>query len=568
MFKNMKINERLKKSFTMVSLLASIAGVIGAIMLLVVTNQYEDALVNYGFSQGDIGKAMIVFTDIRSATRGAIGYSDEELIESLIQTHADKKVAFNDYWETVKNTLSTDEELAAYNDISNHLEEYWELDQQAIDIGSTTDTEASLQAQTLMQNEVAPLYQEIYDDMLALLNVNVDQGNALSDTLTTVSTVLLLIIIAIIIVAFIVAGRMGTSIAKGISDPMIALAARLKTFAQGNLHDDFPTVDTQDEVAEMIGTANEMKADLELVISDMGHLLSEMAAGNYDCKSSNLNIYQGEFSRLLGSMKELRNSTVTTLRAIGEASSHVSAGAANMAEGAQSLAEGATDQAGAVEELQATITDIAINIGKASEQADEAYVQAKKYADEADNSRAQMKSMVDAMGHIDDTSKKIENIISEIEDIASQTNLLSLNASIEAARAGEAGRGFAVVADQIRQLAEQSTKSAVNTRELIQGSLVEIAEGNRAAEHAAASIEMIVDGIEMIAETSKDISVVSKNQSLAMNQAEQGINQISEVVQAVSATAEESSATSEELSAQAVTLDELIGNFVLPDSLN
>ena len=89
--------------------------------------------------------------------------------------------------------------------------------------------------------------------------------------------------------------------------------------------------------------------------------------------------------------------------------------------------------------------------------------------------------MVDAMTRINETSKNIENIISEIEDIASQTNLLSLNASIEAARAGEAGRGFAVVADQIRQLAEQSTKSAVDTRELIEGSLEEIAEGNKAA---------------------------------------------------------------------------------------
>ena len=119
-------------------------------------------------------------------------------------------------------------------------------------------------------------------------------------------------------------------------------------------------------------------------------------------------------------------------------------------------------------------------------------MQAKKYAYEADNSRTEMKAMVEAMARINETSKNIENIISEIEDIASQTNLLSLNASIEAARAGEAGRGFAVVADQIRQLAEQSTKSAVDTRELIEGSLQEISEGNKAAESAAASIEIVV----------------------------------------------------------------------------
>ena len=125
-----------------------------------------------------------------------------------------------------------------------------------------------------------------------------------------------------------------------------------------------------------------------------------------------------------------------------------------------------------------------------------------------------MKAMVDAMARISDTSNKIGNIISEIEDIASQTNLLSLNASIEAARAGEAGRGFAVVADQIRQAAEQSTKSAVDTRDLIEGSMQEIKEGNQAADSAAASIEIVVDGIGKIAESSRSISEISRTRPM------------------------------------------------------
>lgn len=565
MFKNLKINERLRKSFTIVSMLASVAGIIGAIMLLIVTNNYEDALVNYGFSQGDIGKAMIVFTDLRSTTRGIIGYDDESLVESLLATHTERKEKFEEYWDIVQDTLATDAEWEAYNDISGHLSEYWEIEQEVINIGATTEVTASQRAQKIMNDEVAPLYQEIYDDMLALLDINVNQGNSLSNTLKTVSIVLVLAIAALIVIVFVVSMRWGAAIAKDISDPLIALAARLKTFAKGNLKDAFPVVDTQDEVAEMIATANEMRADLDFVISDADHLLSEMGGGNFACKSNDLNIYQGEFGRLLNSMLNLRNRMVETIESIGDASNQVSAGAHNLADASQGLAEGATEQAGAVEELQATITTITESMNVASTQAYDAYVQAKKYADEADNSREQMKTMTTAMEHISETSNKIGNIIGEIEDIASQTNLLSLNASIEAARAGEAGRGFAVVADQIRALAEQSAKAAVDTRSLIEGSIREINEGNRAAENTAASIEMVVKGIEEVAETSKNISDGTKEQAIIMGQAEEGVNQISEVVQSISATAEESSATSEELSAQAVAMDELIGQFILPE---
>ncbi len=564
MYKNLKIQERLKKCFTVVSLLASIAGVIGAIMMLIISAQYKHALTNYGFSQGDIGKAMIVFADARSATRGVIGYDDENLKSQLLATHDEKKQKFEDYWATVAETCVTKEEKELYDEVTALVNQYWEAEQKAIDLAKSTDEDADLQAQQMMTDEVSPLYEQVYSLTADLLNANVNEGNSLEAKLSAMSIIFLIVIVAMIVFAFAQAMRMGSSIAKGIAVPLGELSDRFTTFAKGNLTDPFPVVDTQDEVADMINTANEMKETLKLVIADCGKHLADMASGNFDIRTDCPEVYQGEFEKLLLAMRDMKDQMIVTLRSIEDASSQVSAGSTNLAEASQSLAEGATEQAGAVEELQATITSITENIEKAADQAHESYVQAKRYADEADNSRVQMTAMVDAMTRINETSKNIENIISEIEDIASQTNLLSLNASIEAARAGEAGRGFAVVADQIRQLAEQSTKSAVDTRELIEGSLEEIAEGNKAADKAAASIETVVEGIGKIAESSRNVSQVSRDQATAMEQAEQGVNQISEVVQANSATAQESSATSEELSAQAVSLDELISKYVLP----
>ena len=559
----MRIQKRLTTGFIITTAITSIGAILGIIALIFISNRYTYALQNYGFSQGDIGKAMIMFADTRSSTRGIISYDDADLIASMVESYDTNKQKFENYWDTVHNTLTTSEEEAIYQSINSLLTNYWTKENEVIALGNTTDQAQKIQAQTVMNDTLAPMYEEIYSQMVNLLNTNVDEGNALDNKLNILGIIILTVIIIVVIISVIVSTKLGIIIAKGISEPLIALRNRLITFEQGDLSTDFPVVDSQDEIKDMTETATEMAASLKSIIYDCNYILGEMSKGNYGITSKAKEKYVGEYSGLINAMRNLRDLMIETLQQISDASEQVNAGSNNLAQAAQSLAEGSTDQSAAVQELQATIANITSGVEKSSAKTEDSYQEANKYATEADQSRVEMEAMMTAMSRINETSQKIGNIISDIEDIASQTNLLSLNASIEAARAGDAGKGFAVVADQIRKLAEQSTQSAVDTRQLIESSLAEVEEGNKAAQRAADSIESVVDGIKSIAETSQELSQISQEQATAMEQAEQGINQISEVVQSNSATAEETSATSEELSAQATSLNELISRFIL-----
>ena len=378
----------------------------------------------------------------------------------------------------------------------------------------------------------------------------------------------IIITLVLLIAAVIVASLVALRLAVGIGGPIKACSDRLHLLSQGNLEAPVPDFDRNDEVGELVSSTKIIVTALSTILKDIDYLLSQMGEGNFVVDSRVPELYIGDFAPLLVSMRRIKNKLSDVLSQIHTSSAQIAAGSSQVSDGAQALAQGATEQASSVQELAATVHDISQNVDETADVSRQSRSRAEEAGGQVMQSNKMMLQMTTAMAEITEFSKKIGNIITTIEDIAFQTNILALNAAVEAARAGTAGKGFAVVADEVRNLAFKSDQAAKATKELIESSVESVQNGNAIVTNVTDSLQKTTDLAGLAVDDMVRVAEMVDTISAAIAQVTVGLDQISAVVQTNSATSEQSAAASEELSSQAQLLDDLVGQFRLPDNVH
>ena len=419
-------------------------------------------------------------------------------------------------------------------------------------------------AAKLMTGEVYEEYKAFAEKLTILrdeFQVELDRAKTMANVCTVI---IFIVIVAAGLAIAVVTTLIGKIITNSITEPVEQIEAAVASLRKGELSNvEMLTYESEDELGDTIRNLKEAMGILADYVSEISVEVKAIAQGDLTRNGDDITDFLGDFSELKTSLLYILkrfNSTLTEIRNLAE---QVSSNASEVENASKSLADGATEQAGVIEELNATIDTVVDLAADTAKETQDASARVKASANKANEEKEKMNDLLMEMEHITEISKEIGNIITDIEDIASQTNLLALNASIEAARAGEAGRGFAVVADQIGKLAADSAKSAVNTRDLIDKTLVEIEKGNTITRTTADAFNQIIADMESFAEIAQNTMEKANSQAESLEQVGQGIEQLSGVVQGNAASSEENTAISINLAEGAAKMHDRVNIFKL-----
>lgn len=415
-------------------------------------------------------------------------------------------------------------------------------------------------AKSTFSTEYLPFFEkleECAERLYDAIKAEADAQDDFADSAARRARIILLItgVVAVVVTIIVI-----FAIRRSIMQPVTEIVNVYDEMAKGNMKVEL-SYEGKDELGKMAQSIRKTNEILTSYINDISDKLEQMSQG--DMRIDVTMDYIGDFAAIKKAIQNTVYSLNHTLQTINTAAEQVSVGASQVASGAQALASGSTEQASSIEELSVTVTKVAEQAVANSENVKIATQYVEQAGSGVETGNEHMEQLTQAMMEINSASSQIANITKVIEDIAFQTNILSLNAAIEAARAGSAGKGFAVVADEVRNLAAKSAEAAKQTADLIQASVATVSKGTQMTKQTAQILQDIREKTKLVIESIKKIEDASSEQAVAIEQIKQGLNQVSSVVQTNAATAEENSATSEEMSAQAATLHEVVGKFKL-----
>lgn len=375
-----------------------------------------------------------------------------------------------------------------------------------------------------------------------------------------VIVICVLITIVLVAVTFIIMGSVGREL--NIVKNSIEGIGRLELDAANQIE---KYAGRRDEVGRISDAVARLSTTLKNTVKDIERVIGEMSEGNLTVNvSENRSCYIGDLEGLAVSLQKLNHlnsELVQLMQNISTAAEQVHTGSGQVATGSGFLSAASVEQTASIEELANSIHKIEGKAASNSESCSDAQQLIVQTYDHVREANDKMSMLTEAMDNIGNSSSQIINIIKTIEDIAFQTNILSLNASIEAARAGDVGKGFAVVADEVRNLAAKSSEAVNNTTKLIEQSSEAVKSGTNIANQTAEAMTLLNDCIIRVKDIVEAIADSSNEQTQMVNKIDDDISKIAGTVQSNSATAEESAAVSEELSGQAGILKELVEKF-------